>query len=142
VRYANGAWIVKCEPDKPLADVISRSPHRNWLLFVDSIETLHLDALTQALEPLEKTHSFGIYTHSQMVARYLRKKAPQWVYAADSATLLRLHIFSSFWIETSFDFWPDFIVQSRGDKASQLSEREMSELKRRKKRVIKVEFTP
>ncbi|MGE0527460.1 MAG: hypothetical protein AB7P49_10385, partial [Bdellovibrionales bacterium] len=78
---------------------------------------------------------FAVYTSSQRAARFLRKKAPQWLFAADTASLLRFQIFSNLWIETAMDFWPDFvIVPQTGFPA--LTAREVEELKRRHKRII------
>ena len=138
VRVHNTAqgWSVKCETHVPLKTLLENSRHPNWLVFVDGHNTMVLEPLIKELTAFDKTKSFGIFTPSQIVARYLRKKAPQWVYGADAATLLRLHMFSGFWLETAFDFWPDFVVQTPGDKNTHLSQRELSELQRRKKRVI------
>lgn len=137
VHYTAQGWSSCDNEFKTPAQAIAKYPQAaHWLVFVDSKETTNLDKLVQELTPLEKNKSFGIYTPSQIAARYLRKKAPQWVYGADAATLLRLHLFTSFWLETAFDFWPDFVIQMPGDKNSELSERELSELQRRKKRVI------
>jgi len=133
VHYTAEGWRTDCGS---ITKTLKEWPHPNWLLFVDSRETTNLDKLIEELVPLEKSKNFGIYTPSQVAARYLRKKAPQWVYGADPATLLRLHMYAGFWVETAFDFWPDFVMQMPGDKNTQLTEREMAELQRRKKRVI------
>lgn len=135
VHYTASGWSACDQEFKSVSAAIQQFPTAsNWLLFVDSKETTNLDKLIAEIEPLKK--ELGIYTPSQIAARYLRKKAPQWVYGADAATLLRLHLFTSFWIETAFDFWPDFVIQQAGDKNTDLSPRELSELQRRKKRVI------
>lgn len=137
VKFKNGSWSLPCEngPVAP-AEVLRNSRHANWILHVDAFETVHLDALTESLNPFDKTKLFGVYTGSQSVARYLRKQAPQWLFAADAASLLRLHMFASLWIETAFDFWPDFVVLKSDDKNAKLSERERLELERRHKRII------
>lgn len=142
LQHTGEEWRVRCSKNLPLREVLSAYRHSRWLLYVDSKETTRLDSLVATVQPFDKDKSFGVVAPSQIVARYLRKQAPQWVYAADAATLLRLHMFTSFWIETAFDFWPDFVVQTPGDKNSQFSERELSELQRRKKRVMTIEFAP
>ncbi len=134
-------WSVKCENHLPLRTLLENSHHANWLVFVDGHDTTTLEPLLAEMSAFDKNKNFGVFTPAQIVARYLRKKAPQWVYAADAATMLRLHMWAGFWVETAFDFWPDFVVQTPGDKNTQLSERELRELQRRKKRVIQVEFT-
>jgi hypothetical protein len=139
VHFSGEEWRVKCAKDLPLNQVLAAHKHPRWLIFVEANDTTYLDKLVASIQPFDKNKSFGVLAPSQLVARSLRKQAPQWVYAADAATLLRLHIFTSFWIETAFDFWPDFIVQLPQDKNSQISERELRELQRRKKRVIALE---
>lgn len=141
VHNTKDGWSVKCGTFTPLTTFLQRQTHLNWILLIDSKETTSLDRLIQDVSAHDKKMNFGIVTPAQIVARYLRKKAPQWVYGADAATMLRLHLFSSLWLETAFDFWPDFVLQVPGDKNTQLNEREFIELKRRKKRILKVEFT-
>lgn len=139
VAFAEGNWRVKCAKPTRIGQLIGNSTHLNWLVYVEANQTTHLDSLVEEIAPFDK-HALGVLAPSQTVARYLRKKAPQWVYGADAATLLRLHMFTSFWLETAFDFWPDFVVQSPHDKLTQLSERELGELGRRKKRVIQFDI--
>lgn len=137
IKFKNGAWTLPCENGPlPPTDVLRNSRHSNWLLHVEAVETAHLNQLTESLSAFDKTKLFGVYSGSQTVARYLRKQAPQWLFAADAAALLRLHLFTSLWIETAFDFWPDFVVLKSDDKNAKLNERERHELERRHKRII------
>ena len=124
VRFKNGTWTLPCENGELKPEtLLQNSRHANWIVHVEAHETAHLDALVDALAAFDKEKSFGIHSGSQTVARYMRKKAPQWLFAADAASLLRLHMFASLWLETAFDFWPDFIVQYDSDKNTQFSER-------------------
>ncbi len=136
IFYHQRAWTLGCDPAVSISDRIANSPQKNWLIEVDSVDTPPLDELMALLTPLDENKSFAIYSGSQRVARYLRKKSPQWLYAADAASLVRLHLFSSLWIETMLDFWPDFVLQVPEDNNTRLSTREARELERRKKRVI------
>lgn len=136
VHPTSQGWSVKCDSHVPLPTLLKNLTHPNWLVFVDTHDTTTLEPLLAEMSAFDRNKYFGVFTPSQIVARYLRKKAPQWVYGADAATLLRLHMWAGFWMETAFDFWPDFVVQTPGDKNTQLSERELNELQRRKKRVI------
>lgn len=136
VFYREGQWTLGCDGKVSIEEKIKNSPQKNWLIEVDSVDGEPLDKLIGMLSPLDSKKNFGIYSSSQRVARYLRKKSPQWLYAADAASLVRLHLFSSFWIETMLEFWPDFVLQFPDDKNTRLSTREAQELERRKKRVI------
>ncbi len=137
VRAVDNRWIVNC-PDKPmpLVDLLNRADAKNWLLTIEAKDTIGLDDLIRDLAPFDKEFRFAIHSPAQQVARYLRKKSPQWLFAADSATLLRLHMFTSLWLETAFDFWPDFVIQNPDDRNTDLSPRELAEIRRRNKRVI------
>ena len=137
-RYKNNVWEVTC-PDgpRPLAELLSHTPVLDWVLKVEAVDTAYLDKLVDIVGPHDKTMRFAILSSSQRVARYLRKKSPQWLFAADSATLLRLQLFESLWIEPAVDFWPDFVVtpESVGSKSA-LGPRAAEELRRRHKRII------
>lgn len=63
-----------------------------------------------SLKDVSKSKAIGISSRAQKVVHYLRKKAPQWVYQADTSTLVRFHLFEAMWIETAVEFWPDFVV--------------------------------
>lgn len=139
VFYRDGVWTLgpSCETKgTAIKDALERTKEKNWLIEIESVDTQPLDALIEQLSALDKEKNFGIYSESQRVARYLRKKSPQWLYAADAASLVRLHMFSSLWLEPILEFWPDFIIQYPDDKATRLTAREAAEMERRKKRVI------
>ncbi len=137
VFYKDGRWELSCEGvSLSLADKIAQSQQQNWLIEVGSIDLGPLDDLIKDLSQFDKNKNFAIYSSSQRVARYLRKKSPQWLFAADAASLVRLHLFSSMGIETILEFWPDFVLQFPDDKVTSLSPREVQELERRQKRVI------
>lgn len=134
-RY-EGGWAIACQSHQTLSSLLKISKHPNWLIIVKAHDTAGLDSLAKEIAAFNADKNFGIYSASQPVARDLRKKGPEWLFAADSASLLRFHVYASFWIETAFDFWPDFVLRSATDKNSHLSSREEAELHRRKKRVI------
>lgn len=138
VRRKDHEWLVDCAAPKALSEVLSRSKHIDWLLSVDGNETSDLDKFVDIVEQHDREKAFAVHARSQTLARYLRKKSPQWIYAADTASLLRLHLFSSLWLETAMDFWPDFVIAGVADKASGslIGVREAEELKRRHKRIV------
>ena len=70
-------------------------------------------------------------------SRFLRKKGPQWLFAADPASLVRMQLFTSLWIETAVDFWPDFVIAANdASLPTRLTERLARELERRHKRIV------
>lgn len=132
-----GGWVVKEAGDAPVLDVLRAAKGRDWLMVLSVNETPDLDNLVDNLSKLDRTYRFAIDAPAQKVARYLRKQAPQWVFAADTASLLRLHLFTSLYLESIMEFWPDFVIASNSKtNGSRLSENEVRELHRRKKRVV------
>jgi hypothetical protein len=140
-RFRDGAWILDC-PDKNvtilLKDALAKVTAVNILLQVNASDTQNLDNLVEIVGSFDSTRNFGLASISQKVTRVLRKKAPQWLFAADSASFLRLQLFTSLWIEPAMDFWPDFVIVGRDEetKISRLSPRLVSELARRHKPII------
>ncbi len=136
VKYDGEEWIVPCpEGARPLNEYLSASEHANWVLKPEAIDTAYLDKLVETVGSFDKNKRFAVQSSSQRVARYLRKKAPQWLYAADNASLVRLQMFESLWIETALDFWPDFVITTQTGE-SELTERSARELERRHKRIV------
>lgn len=140
-RFREGNWVLDC-PDKNvtilLKDALSKVNVVNILLQVNATETQNLDNLVETVGSFDRTRNFGIASLSQKVTRVLRKKAPQWLFAADSASVLRLQLFTSLWIESAMEFWPDFVIAGRDDdtKVSRLAPRLVEELARRHKPII------
>lgn len=60
----------------------------------------------------DKKRDVGIASPSQSLLRTLRKRRPDWLYAADASTWAKLKIFSTIGIESAADLWPDFFVAS------------------------------
>lgn len=132
----DGSWqSLTCH--SPLLQRLGQSRHRNWLLQVNMADNHGLDELVKVLNAFDREKSFAIYAPAQQAARYLRKQGPQWAFAADAASLTRLHLFTSLWLEPALEFWPDFVLFS-GDPqdGSALNEREILEITRRKKRYV------
>jgi hypothetical protein len=123
-------WQVPCPTPVSVREWFANSQHQDWLLELKASDTSYLDNLVEIVSSFDKQKHFGAQSSSQKVSRYLRKKAPQWLFAADSASLVRLQMFESLWIETAMDFWPDFVITTG------LPERSAQELSRRKKRII------
>lgn len=140
VRGYEGAWRIECadKANAPfLKDVLAHSKHPNWLLKVRAIEVDGLDEFVETVGAHDKQKLFAIYAPSQKAARYIRKKSPQWLFAADSAALLRLQVFGSLWMETAIEFWPDFVIANDDPTyPARLSPRLTNEMVRRFKRVI------
>ena len=135
VKFQNGRWEVPCPGGaRAINEVLSDSPHANWMLKVEANDTANLDRLVDNVDAFDRNKRIAIRTESQRVARYLRKKAPQWIFAADSVTLLRFQMFESMWLETAMDFWPDFVITPID--SHHLRPRAAEELKRRHKRII------
>jgi hypothetical protein len=144
VRKVEGVWQAQCQKLKPLKEMLAISSTRNWLLAVDANETSGLDELVEIMSAHDQDKVFAIHARSQTVGRYLRKRGPQWIYAADTASLLRLHLFASLWLETAMEFWPDFVIASSAslETGGELNSREADEIKRRQKRVLWRETKP
>lgn len=138
VHFHEGAWLVECRAGTlPLDQVLKNSPHPDWLLHVKANDSANLDNLVEIVGAHDATKKFGVMTDSQRASRFLRKKSPQWLFAADPASLLRLQIFSSLWIETAMDFWPDFVVATNdASLPTHLNVRMADELIRRHKRIV------
>ena len=130
-------WLIPCTNPMSLTEFLKRTKHRDFLLNILAHDTWSLDKLVEIIKPYDETKHFAVTTDSQKVAMFLRKKAPQWLFAADSSSLLRLRTFESFYIESVIDFWPDFVISNLSLKDKlQIDERTAAELLRRKKRLI------
>lgn len=140
-------WVVPCTLSRHLIEILERSEQKDWLLYLPPAHANRrgaptddppdLDKLVDNLRNFDRTMRFGVWAPAQNVARDLRKRAPQWVFAADSASLLRLHLFTSLFISTATEFWPDFVIASdNASDGTRLIASEVDELHRRKKRVI------
>lgn len=136
-KASEADWFVPCSQNAiPLTQLLRTTSHENWLLNVTShADNRMLDKFIGDVSSFDKSMHFGIWARSQQNARYLRKQAPQWLFAADSGSLLRLHLFAGLWLETAFEFWPDFVIASLAEE-SRLTVREADELRRRKKRIV------
>lgn len=135
IHFKESEWRIKCPQDLALKTWLETHAHGEILLQIEATDTTHLDNLVESVGYFDAKKRFGVFSPSQRVARYMRKKAPQWLYAADSASLLRLRVFESLWVETAMDFWPDFVFASaRGDM--RLRPRAAYELARRQKRIL------
>lgn len=130
LEYRDGVWRVPC--GKPIEEILPK--HDDWLLKVDATDNSNLDNLVEIVGSFDKSKRFAVFTTAQNVARTLRKKAPQWLFAADPITLLRLQMFESLWIETAMDFWPDFVITPLRD--FHLRERAALELTKRHRRIV------
>ncbi|MGZ3722520.1 MAG: hypothetical protein ACXVA9_06300 [Bdellovibrionales bacterium] len=130
-------WQIPCTPALPLGEFLKRTSHRDFLLNVLAHDTWSLDKLVDIAAPFDETKRFAVRTEAQKVAMFLRKKAPQWLFAADSSSMVRLRTFESFWIESAIDFWPDFVISNFAAADSlQIDARMAAELERRKKRIL------
>jgi hypothetical protein len=139
VQRSGDTWEVPCSPQAiPLQEFLTNSQRTQFLLNIKTSDTTDLDKLVEICSHFENSgKSFAVQAVGQKVARELRKNAPQWLYASDQASLLRLHMFASLWLETSTEFWPDFVIASTNeDDGTRLSEREAKELHRRQKRIL------
>lgn len=137
VKRHDEEWFVPCPAPIKIATFLKGSVQRDWLIQVKANDTWSLDQLVEAIAPFNVTKHFAISADSQKVAVYLRKKAPEWLFAADGASLLRLRLFESLWLETAIDFWPDFVTLTfNPHEPFHLDPRGAAELARRKKRVL------
>lgn len=140
VRKSSVGWSVTCQDSQvlKLEEFLKQTSQTKILLKVEPSDEPDLDNLVDITTQFEKSgKSFAAWAPAQKIARYLRRKAPQWLFASDSASLLRLHMFASLWMEPMIEFWPDFAVASDNLKdGSQLNDREAKELHRRFKRII------
>ncbi|MGE4131648.1 MAG: hypothetical protein AB7F86_08410 [Bdellovibrionales bacterium] len=130
------AWWVDCPAKQKLTEFLQAHPRPHYLIHVDTKDTVGLEPLAEELKAFDSQMSFGIWSSTQSAARFLRKTAPNWLFAADAASLLRLHLFASLGVETAFEFWPDFVIEDPKDPLTKLTAREREELDRRKKPII------
>ncbi|MBX3020695.1 MAG: hypothetical protein KF799_03390 [Bdellovibrionales bacterium] len=136
-RSKSGEWQIPCSTPMALSAVLEKSPQVDWLLKIDATDIIDLDKLVDSVSKFDQTKRFAVYAPAQIVARHLRKRAPQWLYAADTGSLLRLHLFSSLQLASVIDIWPDFFVASaKKENGSLLNVDEVEELHRRKKRIL------
>jgi hypothetical protein len=85
----------------------------------------------------DKKVDIGIATASQSLVRDLRKKQPEWLFAADGATWSKLKLFTAFHMESVADLWADFYVASfEEDAPNSFSLETAREIMRRKKVLI------
>jgi hypothetical protein len=134
-----GEWVVPCnqQTETPVATALQNIKAQRILLNVQAGKIEDLDKLVDSLSPLDAHKQIAVLAKAQDVARDLRKRAPQWLFAADSASLLRLHVFESLYLEPAMDFWPDFVIASTNlEDGTSLNAREVDELHRRHKRVL------
>lgn len=137
VKYKDAAWVVACDKPIPLDDLLKTEVARDWLIRIDARDTPGLEELVAILSPWDSQMNFGIHSPSQKVNKFVRKKAAQWAYAADTPTLARLKFFEGIWLETAIDFWPDFVIASHDRKKPEfVDEATLTELRRRQKRII------
>ena len=133
-HFANGKWITACGT---LAQLLNSSALPNWILRVKAVDATNLDNLVETVERFDSKKKFAFVSDSQRASRFLRKKGPQWLFAADPASLVRMQMFASLWIETAMDFWPDFVFASADPHSSSfLPERLAEEFTRRHKRIV------
>lgn len=133
-HFSDDKWVTDCGT---LDQLLSSSAHPNWILRVRAVDATNLDKLVETVERFDAKKKFAFVSDSQRVSRFLRKRGPQWLYAADPASLVRMQMFTSLWIETAMDFWPDFVFASADPRSpSFLSERLAQEFARRHKRIV------
>lgn len=135
VSLIQDKWQLPCDTPVPVADYLARQSQQNWLLRVKGSHTMRLDDLVKDVSPFNVKKRFAVQADSQKVSMFLRKKAPEWLFAADSSSLLRFHLFASLWIETAIEFWPDFVILDSA-QIKQWDARRIQELRKRKKRIL------
>lgn len=129
-------WIVPCKNPKTVHDFL-QTKHVDWLLDVKAHDTWNLDDLITAVNSTLPNKNIGAWADSQKVSLYLRKKSPEWLFAADTAALVRFRMYISLWIESAIDFWPDFVIASFAPSGPfRFDIRGSGELARRKKRIV------
>jgi hypothetical protein len=131
VKFVEGDWLLDCKERLTLDQLLKSSAHPHWILNVKTNDSGNLDKLVEIVGSHDRQKKFAFASNSQRASRFLRKKGPQWLFAADHASLLRMQMFTSLWIETAMDFWPDFVIAG-----SDMTERLARELGRRHKRII------
>jgi hypothetical protein len=132
-------WQIPCAKPLALTDFLKRTKVADILLNIQAHDTWGLDRLVEITAPYDATKRFAVTTEAQKVAIFLRKKAPQWLFAAEASSLVRLRAFESFYIESAMDFWPDFVISEFNPAKNpllQIDERMATELARRKKRIL------
>ena len=139
VRKTPARWEISCDAHLDLAEALAKVKLTDVLFDVEAGVPEDLDNLVDIVNN-SGIKRVGIRAASQRAARHLRKKSPQWVFAADDASLLRLRMFTSLYLEPAIDFWPDFAMTDAGE-VNVLGAREVAELHRRLKRVVWMDRT-
>lgn len=136
-RDPEDRWVIPCAKPLELGELLKRDQQADFVLNVQAHDTWALDKLVAVVAPFDTGKRFALLTDSQKVALFLRKKAPQWLFAADPSSIARLKFFESLWIDPAMDFWPDFVVSTFSRREPvQIDERMAQELDRRKKRIL------
>ena len=122
----------------PLQAVVERLAAKHVIFNVRAIDASAADKFLNSLAGFsDKKSDVGIASPSQSFLRTLRKRRPDWLYAADSSTWAKLKMFSTMGIETAADLWPDFFVASFDSSAPNFfSLAGAKEILRRKKVVL------
>lgn len=137
VRRHEQDWQIPCAKPILLSDFLNRTDHKDFMLKVLTHDTWALDKLVEIVSAHDGKMRFAVVTDSQKASMFLRKRAPQWLFAADQASILRLRMFESLWIETAMDFWPDFVISSFAPQDDfHIDARMAAEVDRRKKRIL------
>lgn len=137
VKRKDDQWVIPCATPEALGAYLKSTTHRDFLLNVEAHDTWALDELVDVTKPFGESKAFGARTEAQKVAAYLRKKAPEWLFAADSASLLRMATYESMYIESAMDFWPDFVIDDPEAKdLAKVDARMAAEFERRKKPLL------
>jgi hypothetical protein len=103
------------QPEKPLRlkDVLGQLRNRGVIFNVMALDMPAANSFLQTIESWAgKREDIGIASPVQSLLRELRKKRPEWLFAADSSTWTKLKMYSGFGIETAVDLWPDFFIAS------------------------------
>lgn len=125
-----GWWAVTSAGDKPLEEVLKAGQGRPVLLDVQSLLPEDPTPLLKILDDSVGKERVAVMSSFGSVLNQLRKQQPFWLYAADSASLLRYQLFASLFLEPIIDIRADFVV------AADLSPRLREELHRRKKKIL------
>lgn len=130
-------WQVQCATNYPLSDLLARLPRASLLFDIQGKSNLEISALTKILGQIQTNPSVGVMSSSHVVSKLLRKEFPQWLFGADPTTLVKARFFTSLFIESMADLWPDFvIIQAQSRASEKLHPRLIEELRRRKKIIL------
>ncbi len=119
-----------------LDEFLDRYPEQEFVLNVEMRYPFMVSELIGKLSDRSLDGRVIIRSPYSHVLREIKKHYPRWLYKTDPATLFRASIMGSLYIESVSNIWTDIVLTTLGEGEGDISNRMLSEIKRRKKILI------